>query len=89
MNGMISRQFTKQGLRNSLITAGLACRIYLIFIVCLCGKYCIMNFAMIWLWVMDTDSSGQNYPGYDKINLILVDKELRDQNFVTGSCRQQ
>ena len=35
-----------------------------------------MNFEMIWVWVIDTDSSGQNYPGYDKINLIPVDKEL-------------
>ena len=82
-------RFTKQGLRNSLVTAGLALRIYLIFIVCLCCKYRIMNFEMIWVWVIDTDSFAQNYPGYDKINLIPVDKELRDQYFVTGSSRQQ
>ena len=48
-----------------------------------------MNFEMIWVWVIDTDSSGQNYPGYDKITLFPVDKELRDQYFVTGPCRQQ
>ena len=45
-----------------------------------------MNFDMIWVWVIDTDSSSQNYPGYE--TMFLVDKELRDQYFVTGSCRQ-
>ena len=48
-----------------------------------------MNFEMIWVWVIDTDSSGKNYPGYDQMTLFPVDKELRDQYFVTGPCRQQ